>query len=64
VLGSDSSYFATAEDVKNIINAPMAPKNTTMVCNNLKKIQDHYSWEMITDQYENFIIDCCNRKSS
>lgn len=62
VLGSDSSYFATSEDVKNIINAPMAPKNTTMVCNNLKKIQDHYSWEMITDLYENFIIDCCNRK--
>jgi glycosyltransferase involved in cell wall biosynthesis len=62
VLGTDSAYFATAEDVKNIINSPAPSKNTSMVCNNLKKIQEHYSWELITEMYENFIIDCCNRK--
>jgi glycosyltransferase involved in cell wall biosynthesis len=62
VLGNDASYFASAEDVKDIINAPAGPRNNSMVCNNLKKIQEHYSWELITEQYENFIIDCWNRK--
>jgi glycosyltransferase involved in cell wall biosynthesis len=62
VLGADSVYFTNPEEVKNIINAPAASKNISMVCNNLKKIQEHYSWELITEQYENFIIDCWNRK--
>ena len=62
VLGNDAAYFTSAEDVKNIINAPASSRNSSMVCNNLKKIQDHYSWELITEQYENFIIDCWNRK--
>jgi glycosyltransferase involved in cell wall biosynthesis len=62
VLGNDASYFLTAEDIKNIIDSPAAPKNNVMICNNLKKIKEKYSWEMISDLYENFIIDCCNRK--
>jgi glycosyltransferase involved in cell wall biosynthesis len=62
VLGADSVYFTNPEDVSTIINAPAAFKNPGMVCNNLKKIQEQYSWELITEQYETFIIDCWNRK--
>lgn len=60
VLQDDAFYFNTAEDVLRIINE-QGGDQVNMVHNNLKKIEDEFNWPAIITEYEEFIIDCCNR---
>jgi glycosyltransferase involved in cell wall biosynthesis len=65
VLGNDAYFFSFAGDIKNIIHTvKKIETEEQMTRNNLEKIKNHYSWEKIIDQYENFILQCHNEKVS
>lgn len=56
ILGRDAAYFTNAEDVSRLLDAPMQSKEWKE--NNVSKIREHYNWEKVTDQYEDFLCHC------
>jgi glycosyltransferase involved in cell wall biosynthesis len=64
VLNNDGYYFKTTNDVKQLIETTNRNTMTEkMICNNRKKIKDEYNWQNIIECYENFIVECFNKKS-
>jgi glycosyltransferase involved in cell wall biosynthesis len=65
VLGMDGYYFSSAGDIENIIRTVMGDEtNKRMIRNNLEKIKEHYNWEKVIEQYENFIFQCYTKMHS
>jgi glycosyltransferase involved in cell wall biosynthesis len=63
VLQKDAYYFETANDVEQLIESVNRnEKENQMVHNNFLKIENQYNWPDIIEQYNDFIIDCYNRK--
>lgn len=59
VLGEDAYYFSSAADVKNIIHTFSENKlNEQMIRHNLEKINQHYNWETVINQYDELILHC------
>jgi glycosyltransferase involved in cell wall biosynthesis len=63
VLQKDAYYFLDASEVKTLVEeTSRGQKEMDMIANNIKKIQEEYSWTNIIDQYEAFITACYNDK--
>lgn len=61
ILRDNAFYFSNPAEVKALIEGTVRnPQTQSMIDNNLQKIMDHYNWDSIVDQYENFMIECCN----
>lgn len=59
VLHSDAFYFSNAGDVCNLVeNVQRQNNEQVMVTNNVHKIKQHFNWDRIVDQYEEFAIEC------
>ena len=55
VLGNDSLYFNTAEDVQLIINKDNKSNTKDLfIRNNINKIHNTYSWKQISKQHVDF----------
>lgn len=61
VLENNALYFNNPEDVKNIINnynTETESQKQIFKENNIKTIATKYSWNNITDMYENLLLKC------
>lgn len=52
ILGIDALYFTNSDDVAQYLNTIQKSNYNQYIKNNIKKIQDIYSWDTIIDQYE------------
>ena len=53
VLGPNGFYFDTVESVAHLIKTPQSPElKRTVVQQQLEKVNRHYQWDSIIDQYE------------
>lgn len=57
ILENDGYYFENAEDVKSILNEET--RNKVFIQNNLNKIRENFSWEIINEKYLNFLSEIC-----
>jgi glycosyltransferase involved in cell wall biosynthesis len=65
VLQQDAYYFSSFHEVKEIIeNTHRNGHETTMIDNNLKKIQDQFNWDNVINKYEDFLQRCVIAKES
>ncbi|HVY75137.1 MAG TPA: DUF1972 domain-containing protein [Puia sp.] len=65
LLQKDAYYFLDADEVKHLVETVnRGPKEEAMIENNIRKIQDKFSWPKIIDEYAEFITDCYNDKNS
>jgi glycosyltransferase involved in cell wall biosynthesis len=65
ILTADAFYFNDSHDIKELIDNDCAAQlKKSMVENNLKKIESHYRWESIIDEYEKFILECYQNKNA
>jgi glycosyltransferase involved in cell wall biosynthesis len=65
VLHKDGFYFLDAGEVKKLVEeTSRGPKETEKIENNIKKIQEEYTWPAIIDQYEAYIRACYHDKRS
>jgi hypothetical protein len=53
ILGSDSFYFKTKNDIITYLNSTKKSQHIEFVKNNLDKINTIYNWQLIINQYEN-----------
>lgn len=59
VLNGDATYFSSSEDVRTLIDkVEKGEVKTTGVRSNLCKIKERFNWQMIVDEYEEFMISC------
>jgi glycosyltransferase involved in cell wall biosynthesis len=59
VLNSDAFYFDNATEVRHLVeNVQRKDTEREMVKNNLHKIQNQFSWEVVINDYEDFIMEC------
>lgn len=63
VVKENAIAFNNAEDVRDLLNAGQY-ENFLHVENNYKCISGQYSWRKITEQYENYFIECWQEKKS
>lgn len=64
LLKKDAYYFLDADEVKNLVEeVSHGQKENNMITNNIKKIQEEFTWSKIIDQYADFIIECFNDKN-
>jgi len=59
VLNSDAFYFDNATEVRHLVeNVQRKDTEREMVKNNLHKIQNQFNWEVVINDYEDFIMEC------
>ncbi|HEX8024368.1 DUF1972 domain-containing protein [Mucilaginibacter sp.] len=59
VLNSDAFYFDNSTEVRHLVeNVQRKDTEREMVKNNLHKIQNQFSWEVVINDYEDFIMEC------
>ena len=59
ILQDDALYFDSSEDIAKSLKLSKE-NNQGLVNNNLKKVDEIYNWQLINEQYENYIIKCSN----
>jgi glycosyltransferase involved in cell wall biosynthesis len=65
ILKKDAYYFLDSGEVKTLVeNISRSQKEFTMIANNIKKIEDEFTWTKIIDQYAEFIVSCYNDKQA
>jgi len=65
ILRQDTFYFSSYNEVKEIIeNTQRNGRETAMIHNNLKKIQEQFNWDTVIKKYEDFIQRCVIEKMS
>jgi hypothetical protein len=61
LLQKDAYYFLDADEVKHLVEGVThGQKENNMIANNIKKIQEHFTWPKIIDKYAEFILQCYN----
>ncbi len=56
ILGEDAYYFSESKDVTALVERTVDQENREgMIEKNLQKIREHFNWETITDEYEQFL---------
>ena len=58
ILGKDALYFKNSKDVKVVLKNINKKDFFDLIENNIKKIRELYSWEIIINQYEMFLLNC------
>jgi glycosyltransferase involved in cell wall biosynthesis len=61
ILGVDALYFSESEDLALLLAKPISPDNGFRK-NNLQKIEQHFTPNTITDQYEKLFQECLKTK--
>ena len=62
VLGENGLFFTTVSDIGRIISSTLeSTTRKAMIENNFQKIKSQHNWEQIIEQYEKFIINCCEK---
>jgi glycosyltransferase involved in cell wall biosynthesis len=56
ILGPDAYYFRSSRDISNLLDnegfsQELSSENQVKITNNIKKIEERYSWPIIVDQY-------------
>jgi glycosyltransferase involved in cell wall biosynthesis len=65
LLQKDAYYFLDAEEVRNLVEeVTHGQKENIMIANNIKKIQEDFTWSKIIDQYTDCIIECHRDKNA
>jgi glycosyltransferase involved in cell wall biosynthesis len=65
ILHEDAFYFTSYNEVRKIIeNTHRNGRETAMINNNLKKIQEQFNWDTVIKKYEDFIQRCAIEKMS
>lgn len=54
ILEKDGFSFSTSDELSEIIDSKLKIENQKIIENNILKIKNIYSWEIITNQYENY----------
>jgi len=62
ILGDDSFYFSSSTDVTDVLNSVAKKEHESFLKNNLKKIDDLYSWEKIINDYERLFEEALTSK--
>ncbi len=62
VLDNDASYFENAENITSVIQNQQNKNHAQNIKNNLKKINETYSWEMVCTMYEMTILKVLAKK--
>ncbi len=63
LLQKDAYYFLDAGEVRVLVEEiSHGPKEHNMIANNIKKIQEQFTWSKIIDQYADCIIECYSDK--
>jgi glycosyltransferase involved in cell wall biosynthesis len=57
VLGDDANYFSNAADITKLLVTRQLEEDAVYKENNLRKIREKYSWEKITNDYEQLMIN-------
>ena len=60
ILEKDAYYFTNSELISGLINNKIKAKENAFVINNVQKINDFYSWNKITDDYNSFFHKIIN----
>ncbi|MTI31878.1 glycosyltransferase family 1 protein [Cytophagales bacterium RKSG123] len=58
VLGTDSYYFSSYAEVIYLLENVQKKSESRIIKNNVRKVNEYYSWEKINAQYENFMENC------
>jgi len=56
ILGKDAFYFNDVKDVTNCLDTIHKVAYNSYIDNNIEKIKTIYQWDIIIDQYENFLL--------
>jgi glycosyltransferase involved in cell wall biosynthesis len=62
VLGHDALYFASGEEVSDILDTASQYDRENVTKRNMEKIVSIYNWERITEQYEALMIEAVKNK--
>lgn len=60
ILGNDAFYFQNSDEISKYLDTINKLKYLTRVNSNVEKIKTVYQWDIIIEQYENFLINCLN----
>ncbi len=65
LLQKDAYYFLDAEEVRKLVEeVPHGQKEKNMIANNIRKIQEDFTWSKIIDRYADLIVECYKDKNS
>ena len=56
ILSKDAFYFTDAKDITRVLNNVLNYNNKDKIKNNLEKIKNLYTWDIIIEKYENLFI--------
>ena len=62
ILNNDAFYFNNIEDVTSILNTVVHNDNKDKIKNNIKKISNLYTWDIIIQKYEDLFIKLLDNK--
>jgi Glycosyltransferase len=63
ILQKDALYFRSAAEVTGIIEGYSRDgRERVLINNNLKKIQEQFSWDTIIEKYDDYILNCARKK--
>lgn len=63
VLGEDAFYFSNEEEITQIVKKINKQNNLVKIARNINKIEKYYTWDIINNQYLDFINQCLDRKA-
>jgi glycosyltransferase involved in cell wall biosynthesis len=59
VLNGDASYFSNSDDVRSLIDSlEESGVKPHRVNSNLNKIKNQFNWQMVVNEYEQFMMSC------
>jgi glycosyltransferase involved in cell wall biosynthesis len=63
VCANEALFFTDANDLATTIRSVVASREeyAEMTTNALQRVKDHYSWDMVVDNYEQLIVDLIGR---
>ncbi|MEH6679596.1 MAG: DUF1972 domain-containing protein [Sediminicola sp.] len=65
ILGSEASYFTDEDVITQILNDDIYFENKQSFSNlNHQKVEDFYSWDIINQQYESFLLELLERNGN
>jgi glycosyltransferase involved in cell wall biosynthesis len=63
ILGDDAYFFSNAAEIRDLTEQfQRGSRENQMIFNNLEKIKNEFSWEIIISRYERLLIEGVNQK--
>ncbi|MBC8266547.1 MAG: DUF1972 domain-containing protein [Flavobacteriales bacterium] len=61
ILTGDAYYFTTSEQISDLMNNKIKVQENIFIINNKEKVNNLYSWNKITDNYNSFFHEIINK---